>query len=375
MPTAIRPVQGKGDLDAFLKVPYRVYAGDPHVVFPLLADQRKFFDRHHNPFHRHAETELWVARDGSGRPVARVAACVDSSHLRHSGESTGFFGFYECPDDPALAAELLETAAAWLGGRGVATMRGPCSFTTNHDYLGLFVEGEPGRPVIGMPHNPPWYAAQFAAAGLVKSKDLFAWRISAPDRRVPERIEQAMAPLLAAGGFTVRPMDMARFAEEAAVCREIYNAAWSRNWGFIPMDDEEFAYAAKDMKKMVDPNLLLIAEAEGRPVGFCMTVPDFNVALQPLRGRLLPLGWLTFLRRKRGITYGRTLLLGVLPEYRGRGVDAVMIYRTFESGFRLGFTGGECSWVLEDNKPMNRILEGLGAELYRKYRIFDKPLA
>lgn len=374
MSFAIRPVQGKGDLEAFLRVPYRVYAGDAHMVFPILSDQRKFFDRDHNPFHRHAETELWVARDGGGNPVARVAACVDSYHLRHSGESTGFFGFYECPDDPVLSAALLAAAAEWLRGRGVQTMRGPCCFTTNHDYLGLLVDGEPGRPVVGMPHNPPYYAAQFAAAGLAKSRDLYAWRVSAPDRRIPERVRQAMAPLLAAANFTVRPMNMARFAAEASLCREIYNAAWSRNWGFIPMDDEEFAYAAKDMQKMVSPDLLLIAEADGRAIGFCLTVPDFNQALQPLHGRLLPFGWLTFLLRKRRIDYGRTLLLGVLPEYRGRGVDAVMIYRTFEAGFRLGFTAGECSWVLEDNKAMNRILEGIGAQLYRTYRIFDKPL-
>ncbi len=370
----IRLVKGKRDLEAFLRVPYHVYADDPRVVFPLLTEQRKFFDREHNPFHKHAETELWVARDGAGRPIARVGACVDSYHLRHAGESTGFFGFYECPDQPDLAADLLAAAAGWLRERGIRTMRGPCNFTTNHDYLGLFVEGEAGRPVVGMPHNPAWYAAQFATAGLVKSRDLFAWRISAPDRRIPERVRLAMEPLLASATFTVRPMNMRRFAKEAALCRGIYNAAWSRNWGFIPMDDEEFAYAAKDMRKMVSPDLLLVAEAKGEAIGFCLTVPDFNQALQPLRGRLLPLGWLTFILRKRRIDYGRCLLLGVLPEYRGRGVDAVMIMRTFEAGFRLGFTGGECSWVLEDNAPMNRILEGIGAQMYRRYRIFDKPL-
>jgi GNAT superfamily N-acetyltransferase len=375
MPATIRPVHDQRDLEAFLKVPYRIYAGDPNHVFPLLADQRRFFDQAHNPFYTHAETALWIARDDAGRPLARVAACVDSYHNRHTGEQSGFFGFYECPDDPALARELLQTAAAWLKERGLTIMRGPCSFTTNHDYLGLLVDGDFGRPVVGMPYNPRWYEGQFAAFGLVKSRDLWAWRMDAPEGRIPDRVRAAMQPLLAGATFTVRPMDMRRFAEEAATVRAVYNAAWSKNWGFIPMDDAEFAYAAKDMKKMVSPDFMLIAEADGKPIGFSLTIPDFNQATQPLRGHLLPFGWLTFLLKKRRIDYARCLLLGVLPEYRGRGVDAVMIFRTFEAGFRQGIRAGECSWILEDNRSMNRIIEGMGAKVYRTYRIYDKPLA
>ena len=265
MTVTIARVEGKRDLEDFLSVPYRIYAGDPHHVFPLLADQRRFFDPRHNPFHRHAETALWVARSGR-RAVARIAACVDRYHLEHWGEKAGFFGFYECPPDAELSARLLDTAAAWLRERGMETMRGPCNFTTNHE-LGLLIDGEPSPPVVGMTYNPPYYRGQLEAAGLVKAKDLWAWRVDAPDRRFPPKIEAAIKPLLDGATFTVRPMDMRRFDQEAATVRRLYNAAWSKNWGFIPMDDEEFAYAARDMRKMVSPDLMLIAEADGQAIG------------------------------------------------------------------------------------------------------------
>lgn len=374
MPPIIAPVAGKGDLEDFLRVPYRVYADDPNQVHPLLSELREFLDPARNPFFAHAEARLWLARR-DGRPVARIAACVDRYHNEAHEERTGFFGFYECPDDPELSARLLETAAGWLRERGMDTMRGPASFTTNHDRLGLLVEGDPGPPVVGMPYNPPYYQTLLEGHGLQKCKDLWAWQITADGMQLPAKIQRIIDQLLRSDSFKVRPFDMKRFDEEARTVRDLYNRCWSRNWGFIPMDEAEFAHAARDMRKMVDADFLLLAEAKGKPVGFCLTVPDFNQALQPLQGRLLPFGWLKFLLRKRRIDYARTLLLGVLPEYRHRGVDVVMVYKTFQAGFARGFRRGECSWVLEDNTAMNRILEGLGARAYRTYRIYDQKLA
>ena len=166
--------------------------------------------------------------------------------------------------------------------------------------------------------------------------------------------------ILARPGLVIRPFDMKNFFAEASLVRELYNDCWSENWGFIPMDDEDFAYMAKDMKSMVDPDFLLIAEMEGKPIGFSLTIPDFNQALQPLKGKLLPFGWLKFLLGKRKINYARTLLMGVLPEYRKLGVDMAMVYRTMQAGFAKGITSGECSWILADNVPMNRILRATG---------------
>jgi GNAT superfamily N-acetyltransferase len=372
MSLSINPVQGADDLEAFLRVPYWVYRDDPQYVHPLLSELRHFFDPDHNPFHKHADTSLWLARQ-DGHPVGRVAACVDSYHNEVHGERTGFFGFYEAPDDPGVAAALLAAAEAWLKERSMETMRGPSCFTTNHDWLGLQVDGEWTQPVVGMPYNPRYYQDQLEGFGLRKAKDLYAWRIRT-EAQIPPKIQGVIDNLLQSNYFSVRPFRMNRFAEDASIVRELYNACWNQNWGFIPLDDAEFAYLAKDMKKMVDPRFLLIAEAKGRPIGFCLTVPDFNQALKPCRGRLFPLGWLRFLLAKRRIDYGRTLLMGVLPEYRKKGVDVVMVYQTIRAGHDMGVHSGECSWILEDNRAMNLILKGYGCELYKTYRIYDKLL-
>jgi hypothetical protein len=254
------------------------------------------------------------------------------------------------------------------------TMRGPCCFTTNHDYLGLQVDGEWSQPVVGMPYNPRYYCQQLAGFGLAKCKDLYAWRLDT-GREVPPKIQSMIDNLLTSDYFTVRSFRMDRFDEDARIVRNLYNACWNKNWGFIPMDEAEFAHAAKDMKKMVNADFLLIAQAKGQPIGFCLTIPDFNQALKPCRGKLFPFGWLKFLMAKRKIDYARTLLMGVLPEFRKMGVDVVMVYKTIQAGAALGMYKGECSWVLEDNKAMNAILSNYGADLYKTYRIFDKPLS
>lgn len=373
MSVAITPVGGKDALEDFLRIPYDVYADDSNYVFPLLSDQRAFLSRERNPFFQHAEAEMWLARL-DGKAVGRVAACVDRYHIETHDEQTGFFGFYEAPRDTEVASALLQTAADWLRKRGMQVMRGPCCFTTNHDLLGLLVEGESSPPVVGMAYNPDYYGAQLEKFGLQKCKDLWAWQMKAETTQIPDKVQRIIDNLLKSDSFTVRSFDLNRFEEEASTVRQLYNECWNRNWGFIPMDDEEFAYAAKDMKKMVAADFLLVAEAEGQPIGFCLTIPDFNVALKPCRGRLFPFGFLKFLLHKRRIRYCRTLLLGVLPKYRHKGVDVMMVYKTFTAGFARGYTAGECSWVLEDNQAMNRVLKGLGATVYKTYRIYDKLL-
>jgi GNAT superfamily N-acetyltransferase len=370
MALTISPVAGKADLEDFLRIPYRIYAGDENYVHPLLSEQRAFLDPGHNPFFAHAVAQLWVARDGR-TPVGRVAACVDRYHNETHEERTGFFGFFESPDDRLTAQALLEAAETWLREQGMDTIRGPACFTTNHDYLGLLVEGEISPPVIGMPYQPRYYQKLLADYGFQKCKDLWAWRMDASDMKIPEKLVTAMEAAEKSGMFRVRPFDMARFDDEARTVRDLYNACWSKNWGFIPMDEAEFAYAAKDMKQMVDADMLLIAEAQGKPVGFCLTIPDFNQALKSCRGKLFPLGWLKFLLKKRTIDYARTPLMGVLPAFRGRGLDGAMVYKTYRAAFTRGINRGECSWILEDNEPMNRILEGLGADCYKTYRIYD----
>ena len=360
-------------LDRFLKVPYAVYGDDPHVVFPLLDELRKFLDRSHNPFYQHAETELWLAvRDG--RDVGRIAACIDRANNDHHHEQVGFFGFYEVLDDDEAAAALLRTAADWIRARGMDTMRGPGCFTSNHDWYGLQVDGRFDRPLIGMPYNPRYYEKQLTAFGLAGAKDLFAWWLETKGE-LPPKMQPLVDKVLERPGLRIRPFDMKHFNEDAELVRGLYNACWSENWGFIPLSDAEFAYMAKDMKALVSADFLLVAEMDGVPVGFSLTIPDFNQAMQPLRGKLLPFGWLTFLLNKRRIRSARTILMGVLPEYRKLGIDVGMVYRTMQAAFARGITHGECSWILADNRAMNRILEGYGADCYKTYRVYEKKLA
>jgi len=372
---SITPVRDARDRRAFLRLPAAIYADDPNYVFPLFSQLREFLDERKNPFFQHAETCLWLARR-DGRVVGRVAACVDRNHLEHWGEQAGFFGFFECENDRAAAHALLDTARNWLRERGMAIMRGPLSFTTNHDNPGLLLEDPPTRPVIGMAYNPPYYRELLESyPGMAKCKDLWAWRMDARGMRIPDRVRHTAERVIRGEGrVSIRPLNKKRFREEVETIRRLYNRCWSQNWGFIPMSAEEFYFAAKEMKMLVNENLLLIAQYDGEPVGFSMTVPDFNIALQRVKGRLFPWGIFRFLADRKKIDYARTLLLGVVPEHRHRGLDMAMILRTMTAAFKAGIEAGECSWILEDNRPMNRILEGIGAEVVKTYRIYDLPL-
>ncbi len=376
MEFTVAPVSGKKDLDAFLKLPYDVYADDPDYVYPLLAQLKEFFDPRKNPFHDHAETCTWLAKR-DGRVIGRIGACVDRYHNEHWDQTTGFFGFFECVDDREVAHTLLDTARDWLRERGMTVMRGPLNFTTNHDNPGLFIDGEAGSAVTGMAYNPPYYQALMESYdGLEKCKDLWAWRVHADDIKVSDRFAKATKSVLKGEtDLIVRPINKKDFANEVELIRGLYNRCWSQNWGFIPMDPEEFYFSAKEMKTMVNENLLLIAEWKGEPIGFCMTIPDFNLAMKRVKGKLFPFGIFKFLLDRKKITYARTLLLGVLPEHRRKGVDLMMILRTYKAALKGGITAGECSWILEDNAPMNSILEKFGAKIYRTYRIYDLPLS
>lgn len=373
MSVNVTPVTGKKDRERFLEVPWRIYADDPNYVFPLLSQQREFLDPGKNPFHRHAETALWLARRG-GEVVGRIGACIDRYHIEHHDEQTGFFGFFECDDDPEAARALLETARGWLAERGMETMRGPLSFTTNHDAPGLQVAGERSSPVTGMAYNTTYYEGMFEDFGLRKCKDLWAWRISTDGVQIPDRVTRSIDVIKKHGDIKIRPIDMDRFDAEVETIRRIYNDSWRENWGFIPMDPDEFRFSAKEMKRMVNKHFIPIAELDGEPVGFCMTVPDFNIALKPCKGRLFPFGFLKFLANRKKIDYARTLLLGVLPEARHRGLDVLLVFYTFKAGYKGGITAGECSWILEDNDAMNRILDGMGCDKYKTYRVYDLPL-
>ena len=366
----VEAVAGRADLRAFLRLPWRIYREDPNWVPPLLVEQRRLLDRSKHPFHRHADVEYFLARRGDD-VVGRIAAIVNHRHVEFHDEPAGFFGFFECTDDPAAANALITAAEDWLRTRGMRAMRGPMNFSTNEE-CGLLVDGFDSPPMLMMTHNPPHYERLLEGAGLRRAKEMYAYLLA--EIREPDRLMRGVARLADRSPATVRPIRMKQLQAEIERIRAVYNAAWERNWGFVPMTEAEFDDMAKQMKQIVDPELCLIAEVDGEPVGFALALPDYNQAIRHTNGRLLPFGIFRLLWHARKIDQVRVITLGVKPEYRRHGLDAMMMLRQYRRALELGYRRSEASWILEDNLPMRRILERLGWHIYKTYRIYEQAL-
>lgn len=319
--------------------------------------------------------ELFIARDISGRAVGRIAAVQNDRYVDEHREPVGFFGLFECVRDPAVARALLSSAGAWLRERGLATMRGPASFSLNEE-CGMLVEGFDGPPMVMMPYNPRWYPELLEEAGGRKARDLLAYWLGYEGEAgaPPERLVRLADALAARNGIRIRSLDTRRFSEEVERVRDVYNRAWASNWGHVPMTDEELAYMARQLRPVVDPELVLFAEVHGELAGFALALPDLNRVLRRLNGRLLPLGWAKALWYGRRIDAMRVLTLGVLEPWRRMGVAEAMYLHYWRTCARKGITSGEFSWILEDNTLMRTALEKLGARAYRTYRLYDVPL-
>jgi len=368
----IQPVTTRVQRRIFIKLPWKIYRDDPLWIPPLVGQMKETFDPRKNPFYDHADVQLFLALRGD-LPVGRIAAVVNHSHNEFHDERTGFFGFFECINEGPAAGKLLEAARDWLGQRGMTTLRGPASFSSNDEW-GLLVQGFDMSPVLMMPYNPPYYPELLERCGLTKTKDLYAYRMhireGLPDRlrRMADRIEQRE-------GLTIRPIKMKDFDNELKRIKEIYNNAWRKNWGFVPMTDAEFDHLAKKLKPLVVPELVLFAEVGGRPAGFSLTLPDYNQALKHLNGRLFPFGIFKLLWHSRKIDHPRILVMGVVHEYQRRGIDAVFYVKTWDEGKKRGYTWGDMSWILEDNEMMKRAMELMGGKVYKTYRIYELEIA
>ena len=366
----VRQVRTKADLHRFIAFPYRLHRADPLWVPPLRRDVQTLLSREKNPFFRRAEADYFLAERGGG-VVGRIAAIHNRAHNEFHGDKVGFFGFFECIDDQEVADALFEASATWLRERGLDTMRGPASFSTN-DECGLLVQGFDTPPTILNPHNPPYYAQLVERAGFASAKDLLQYHSPSPD--LPERLNRAAEKVQQRLQITLRPIEMKRFKDEVDAIKPLYNGAWERNWGFVPMSDEEIDHLATQLKPVVVPDLIVFAERGGQTIGFAAAVPDFNVALKANpSGRLFP-GILKVLWRSRKITRIRILLLGVLKEYRGTGAAELMYHWIWTKGTALGYTWGEAGWILEDNLPMRKGLEFMGFEPYKTLRMYDRAL-
>ena len=366
----------KADLERFFDVADRIYAGDPNFVAPLRSDVAKVF-QDENPFFRHGEIQLFIARRGD-RDVGRVAAILDRNHNSFHGEKAAFFGFFESIDDPAVAGRLLDAAALWGRERKMTVLRGPMNPTLN-DEAGLLVDGFDSPPVLMMTYNPRSYPGLIEGQGFHKAKDLLAYWFPLEEKplerlsRVAERFRKR------APDIVVRNVTKAGLARDLAKIREVYNEAWEKNWGFVPMTPEEMDFMAARLKPLLVAELLWIAEAKKpdgglEPIAFMLMLPDYNVAIAPTRGRLLPFGWLKFLLAQRKIKTVRVLILGVKGPWRMSGVQSIMMADSLRFLLGKGYTGAEVSWLLEDNELVISAVRLWGGKLYKTYRIYEKPL-
>jgi GNAT superfamily N-acetyltransferase len=363
---------GKSGLKEFVELPWSIYGNDPHWVPPLQIAVKELLDRAKHPFYANAEAEFFLARR-DGRNVGRIAAILDRNHNKFHDEKAGFFGFFESADDQEVANALLKKATEWVRSRGAEFIRGPVNPSTNYE-CGMLIEGFESSPMVMMTYNPRYYPKLMEKAGLRKIKDLHSW-VNTPDGTDVEKIGRVADRALKRHGVTVRPVNLKDFQGEVARIWDIYNAAWEKNWGFIPMTREEFFLQGKEMKQILKPEMVLIGEAGGRMIGFALALPDVNVALKPANGKLLPTGLLKILYYQRKIRAVRVLALGVVEEFRRSGVAAGFYAELVRNARKLGYNQEcEMSWILEDNVLMTRSLELMGAKRTKTYRLYQMGL-
>jgi GNAT superfamily N-acetyltransferase len=327
-------------------------------------------DTRSNPFYKRAKLKLFLATL-NGQPAGRTAAIINRAHNEFHNEKAGFFGFFESMNDPRVSSALLTAAKQWLADEGMEVLRGPNSPSTNHE-CALLVDGFGLPPMVMMPYNPPYYADLLEHFGLRKAKDTHAYSMAS--RPFDRKVYKLADYLARRSNLDVRPVNRKDFGRDIRLIREIYNSAWEKNWGFVPVDDEEFDHLAHRMKQIFEPSLALIGFANGNPAGFSFSLPNINEAIKPLNGRLFPLGFIKLLRGMKRIRTARNLLLGVKPEYRTIGLDLLMYVRTLDTARELGHTWGELSWILEDNYAMRNVIEKLGARVYKTYRFYEMPI-
>lgn len=365
----ILEVRDKRELAAFIEFPYQLYSKEPHYI-PQLRKEIKDQLSAKNPFFRHAEARYFIAKEGR-KIIGRIAAIINQRHIEFHNEKIGFFGFFEAVNDKKVANGLLNAAAAVLKENKLKTMRGPMNFSTN-DECGFLLEGFEEPPMLMMPYNPPYYNELMEKCGMKKAKDLYAYIHHVKDT-LPEKALR-VAAIAEKKGIKVRPIDKKQFKEEMLVFKEVYNDAWEQNWGFIPLTDEELHYLGERLRQIAVPELTLIAEDKGQPVGFLGMLPDFNYVLGHMNGRLNPATILKALYYSRKIKDLRLLLLGIKKGYRNKGVDA-LLYREGHRGIiKGGYKRLEFSWILEDNTAVQKIVEMVGGDLYKKYRIYEKKI-
>lgn len=356
----------------FIKFPYRHYSHNKYWVPPLLMEQKKLINEKKNPFYNNAEIALFLAKY-NGETAGRIAAIIDHRFNEYHQQKTGFFGFFESIDNQHTANLLFKVAEGWLQDKGMEDVLGP----TNPglmDEIGILVDGFEKYPCILMPYHKPYYDKLVKNVGYQKEMDLLTYLVtqSTVDRDRAERAINIVKKRLP--GLKIRKINMRKIKDEVHIIREIFNEAWKNNWGFIPLTEEEFDALADDLKMIVDDDFAHVAEIDGKPVGFSVALPDLNQVFRNMNGRLFPLGIFKLLWQKRNIDKIRTALMGVLPEYQGRGIDVLMHREAIHNGLEKGVDSSEVGWILENNIQMIRVAERIGGVMDKRYRMYSKNL-
>jgi hypothetical protein len=362
-------VSSKKDLNDFITLPSIIYSQDPFYVPPLLKEIKDQFSSK-NPFFFHATARYFMARK-NGKRAGRIIAFINKKHNDFHNEKTGFFGFFESVNDQEVATALLDTASQILKKEGMNILRGPMNFSTNEE-CGFLTEGFDQPPLLMTPYNPSYYRDLLEGSGMKKAKDLYAY-IYHVQETLPEKVLR-VASIAEKRGIRVRPISKKRFQDEMLIFKDVYTSAWEKNWGFIPPTREEIVHMGHRLKSIVVPDLTLVAEKDNEPVGFMGLLPDFYFVLRHMNGKLNPLTIAKALYYSRKIKDLRLLLLGIKPEYRNKGVDALIYREGFKGIKKGGYRRVEFSWILEDNIPIQRIVEMFGATIYKKYRVYEKSL-
>lgn len=378
-PVTVRKVENAADFRAFFEFPWTVYKNDPNWVPPLLSMRRDLLDKKKNPSWEYLEGDYFAAWRGD-QIVGTITALVNHRHNQFWEEHIGWFGTFEVYDDQEAASALLNTAADWVKAKGYNAIRGPQSFTT-HEECGLLVDGF-NRPVLLMPYNPPYYQKLVEGAGFSKAMDIFSFHLSregAKEHATADRLERLTKAVMKRNKITIRPIDHKRLKEEFVLFKEIYNAAWDKNWGFVPMTPRELDGMVNSLGQFFEPDFAFFAEIEGRPAGFVMAIPDFNQVLQKAAPRpgvpevftLLKALW--YWKLNPVMDWARIPLMGVKQEFRNKGIDAALYYYVLTAlTSSPHINHSDSGWILEANENMVSIAKSFGSEIYKTHRFYQK---
>ena len=370
----VRAVRSRREQQTFIRLPWRLYKASANWVPPLISERKRHLDRRRNPFFEHAEAEYWLAWRGA-EPVGRITAHVDHRLNEFQRNHWGLFGFFECQRDPEAAGALLDAAAEWLRERGRDRMLGPLDFSTNHE-CGVLIEGHELMPQILENWHHPYYRQLLEEHGLAKAMDLYKWEIRTSDRdQMLPIIDDLADRLEPEHGIRLRRMRKRDLAREVRAFMDVYNQAWSGNWGFVPLTDHELEHMAEELKPVLDEDFACVAETAGGEVaGVSLSLPDYNQVLAQINGRLLPLGWFKALRAQRRIDEIRVFALGVKPQFQHTGVAAALYRDVWDACQRRAMRRAETGWILEVNEPMQRAMEALTGRIIKRYRLYERLL-